>query len=252
MTTETSDFWYRAARHAHEEEAKDHHTRLARIASKYSYSFHVFIFQSPDDSLYYTVAAGNLSPRARKEVKQFFRGSSITLSPRDLAFVRKYIAEQHQRDDRAASTQGKGARIFEKNSDRRRMRPDQPGVAGTNSSAQADQTFYEKKERLLRRVQAGTATQTEKEWLKRWGFLEQAKPQQKSGSQSLNPTHQGSPTKTGPVYRYRGSMKATPVAKLEGPGGPGTHKNSYGKLVASKREQRGERRSVFVKYQSMR
>jgi len=38
-------------------------------------------------------------------------------------------------------------------------------------TAQDDQNFYEKKERLLRRVQAGTATQAQKEWLARWGFF---------------------------------------------------------------------------------
>ncbi len=43
-------------------------------------------------------------------------------------------------------------------------------------TAQDDQNFYEKKERLLRRVQAGTATQAQKEWLARWGFLEKPKP----------------------------------------------------------------------------
>lgn len=113
-------------------------------------------------------------------------------------------------------------------------------------TAQDDQNFYEKKERLLRCVQAGTATQAQKDWLKRWGFLEKSEPQ------PLNPTYPGSPTKTDPAYRYRGPIKATPVAKLEGPGGPGTHRNRYGKLVASKRGQRGKHRSVFVKYQSMR
>src|SRR5579885_1451609 len=64
-----------------------------------------------------------------------------------------------------------------------------------------------------------------------------------------NPTYPGSPTQTSPAYRYRGPMKATPVAKLEGPGGPGTHKNRYGKLVASKKGRRSRRRSMFVKYQ---
>lgn len=252
MATETSDFWYRAARHAHEQDAKVHYSQLARIASKYSYSFHILIFQSHDDSSYYTVAAGNLAPRARKEVKQFFSGSSITLSPRDLAFVRERVAEQHQRVDRATRAQGKAARTFEKNSNRERMRPDKPEVARTHASAQADQTFYEKKERPLHRVQAGTATQAQEDWLKRWGFLGQPKPQQKSELQPPNPAYPGSPTKTGPAYRYRGPMKATPVAKLEGPGGSGTHRNNYGKLVADKRGQSGKRRSVFVKYQSMR
>lgn len=47
-------------------------------------------------------------------------------------------------------------------------------------------------------------------------------------------------------------MKATPVAKLEGSGGPGTRRNRYGKLIAPKKGQRGKRRSVFAKYQSMR
>lgn len=252
MTTDTNDFWYRAARHVQEQDARDHYKQLARIASKYSYAFHILLFQSPDDASYYTVAAGNLSPRARKEVKQFFSGSSITLSPRDLALVRKRVAEQHQRFDRAASAQDKAVQTFEENGVRGRIRPGQPEVARTHSSAQADQAFYEKKERLLRRVQAGTATPDEEDWLKRWGFLGQPKPQQKSESQSSNPTYPGSPTETGPAYRYRGPMKATPVAKLEGPGGPGTHRNRYGKLVASKKGQGGKRRSVFVKYQSMR
>jgi hypothetical protein len=112
-------------------------------------------------------------------------------------------------------------------------------------TAQDDQNFYEKKERLLRRVQAGTATQAQKDWLVHWGFQEKSEPQ------PLKLTYD-SPTKTGPVYRYRDPMKATPVVKLEGPGGPGTRRNRYGKLIAPKKGQRGKRRSVFVKYQSMR
>ena len=110
-------------------------------------------------------------------------------------------------------------------------------------TAQDDQKFYEKKEQLLRRVQAGTATRAQIDWLVRWGFLERPSP-------TLKPTHD-SPTKTNKVYRYRGTMKATPVAKLEGPGGPGTRRNRYGNLVAPKGKG-GKRRSVFVKYQSMR
>ncbi len=111
-------------------------------------------------------------------------------------------------------------------------------------TAQDDQNFYEKKERFLRRVQAGTATQAQKEWLIHWGFLEKPKPppiKQKNDS----------PTRTTKVYRYRGPMKATPVGKLEGPGGPGTRRNRYGNLIAPKGKG-GKRRSVFVKYQSMR
>ncbi len=110
-------------------------------------------------------------------------------------------------------------------------------------AAQDDQNFYEKKERLLRRVQAGTATQAQKEWLIHWGFLEKPKP-------PLKPTYD-SPTHTNKIYRYRGAMKATPVAKLEGPGGPGTRRNRYGNLIAPKGKG-GKHRSVFVKYQSLR
>ena len=110
-------------------------------------------------------------------------------------------------------------------------------------AAQDDQKFYEKKEQLLRRVQAGTATQAQIDWLVRWGFLEKPKP-------PLKPTHD-SPTITNKVFRYRGTMKATPVVKLEGSGGPGTRRNRYGNLVAPKGKG-GKRRSVFVKYQSMR
>ncbi len=110
-------------------------------------------------------------------------------------------------------------------------------------AAQDDQNFYEKKERLLRRVQAGTATQAQKEWLVRWGFLEKPKS-------PLKPTYD-SPTHTNKVYRYRGAIKATPVAKLEGPGGPGTRRNRYSTLIEPKGKG-GKHRSVFVKYQSMR
>jgi hypothetical protein len=110
-------------------------------------------------------------------------------------------------------------------------------------TAQDDQNFYEKKERLLRRVQAGKATQAQIDWLVCWGFLEKPKP-------VLEPMD-GSPTITNKVYRYRGNMKATPVAKLEGPGGSGTRRNRYGNLIAPKGKG-GKRRSVFVKYQSMR
>jgi len=101
-------------------------------------------------------------------------------------------------------------------------------------TAQDDQNFYEKKERLLRCVQAGTATQAQKDWLMRWGFLEKPEPM------PLKTTYD-SPTKTGKVYRYRGPMKTTPVAKLEEPGGPGTRRNRYGKLIAPKKGQRGKR-----------
>lgn len=226
MTTNTSDFWYRAARHIHEKDARDYYNRLARIASKYSYVFHILIFQSPDDSLYYTVAAGNLSRQARREVQQFFSGSSVTLSQKNLAFALERIAEQHQR-----------------NGDRERMRPDKPGVAQTHSSAQADQNFYEKKERLLRRVQEGTATQAQEDWLKRRGFLGQPKPQRNPEPQSLNPTYPGRPTKTGPVYRYRGPMKVTPV--------PGTGA-SLPPQKSARRKNRRKHRSVWVKYQTMR
>ena len=111
-------------------------------------------------------------------------------------------------------------------------------------TAQDDQNFYAKKERLLLRVQAGTATQAQKEWLIRWGFLEKPNPP------PLKPTDDG-PTRTNKIYRYRGAMKATPVAKLEGPRGSGTRKNRYGNLIAPKGKG-GKRRSVFVKYQSMR
>jgi hypothetical protein len=234
MTTDTSDFWYRAARHTHGEEAKDHYNRLARIASKFSYGFHILLFQSPDDSSYYTVAAGNLSQQACKEVKQFFSGSSITLSPRDLAFVRQLVAEQHQRFNRSTSVQGKVARPFKKIGDREE-------VARTHSSAQADQTFYEKKGHFLRCVEAGTATQAQKAWLKRWGFLEKPKP-------LLKPTY-ASPTRTQKAYRYHARMKAVPVSKLEVAGGKGMRRNSYGKIVAS---PDNERKSVPDKPQTMR
>ena len=100
-------------------------------------------------------------------------------------------------------------------------------------TAQDDQNFYEKKKRLLRRMEARTATLAQKDWLKRWGFLENPKPM------PLEPTYD-SPTKTGAVYRYRGPMKVTPVAKLEEPRGPGTHMNSYGRPIASKKRQPGK------------
>ncbi len=103
-------------------------------------------------------------------------------------------------------------------------------------TAQDDQNFYEKKERLPRRVQAGTATQAQKEWLARWGFLEKPKPR------PLELTYD-SPTKTGKVYRYRGPMKATPVARVGGspsPKTPTSHKN------------RPKRHSVWAKSQTMR
>ncbi len=92
-------------------------------------------------------------------------------------------------------------------------------------TAQDDQNFYEKKERLLRYVEAGTATQAQKDWLMRWGFLEKPKPP------PLKPTYEN-PTQTNRVYRYRRS-KATPVSKAEGPGGGGTRMNRYGKLVSA-------------------
>jgi hypothetical protein len=71
-----------------------------------------------------------------------------------------------------------------------------------------DHKFYEQKERLLRRVKAGTATQAQKDWLIRWGFLERPKL-------LIKPTHK-SPTRTNRVYRYRGPMKATPIGTLGG------------------------------------
>ena len=92
-------------------------------------------------------------------------------------------------------------------------------------TAQDDQNFYEKKERLLRCVEAGTATQVQKAWLKRWGFLEQPKP-------PLKPTYEN-PTKTKKAYRYNARMKAVPISKLEVSGGKGTRRNSYGKIIAS-------------------
>ncbi len=95
-------------------------------------------------------------------------------------------------------------------------------------AAQDDQKFYEKKERLLRRVQAGTATQAQKEWLVRGGFLEKPKPP------PLKTTY-NSPTKTGKVYRYRGPMKAMPVARVEGSPPPKT---------PTSRKNRPKRRSM--------
>ncbi len=103
-------------------------------------------------------------------------------------------------------------------------------------TAQDDQNFYEKKERLLRRVQAGTATQAQKEWLARWGFLEKSKPP------PFKPTYD-SPTETGKVYRYRGPMKATPVAKIGESPPPKT---------PTSRKNRPKRRSVWSKSQTMR
>lgn len=103
-------------------------------------------------------------------------------------------------------------------------------------TAQDDQNFYEKKERLLRRVQAGTATQAQKEWLSHWGFLEKLKPP------LLKQTYD-SPTETGKVYRYRGPMKATPVAKVGGSPPPKTPMS---------RKNRPKRRSVWSKSQTMR
>ena len=104
-------------------------------------------------------------------------------------------------------------------------------------TAQDDKNFYEKKERLLRRVQAGTATQAQKDWLLRWGFLE--KPE----LLPLKPTYD-EPTRTNKVYRYRGPMKAIPTAKLEG--------SKYQPKNQTGRKKQPERRSVFVRYQSMR
>ena len=104
-------------------------------------------------------------------------------------------------------------------------------------TAQDDQNFYEKKERLLRCVEAGTATQVQKAWLKRWGFLEQPKP-------PLKPTYKN-PTKTKKAYRY----KAVPISKLEVSGGKGTRRNSYGKIIAS---PDNKRESVPDKSQTMR
>jgi hypothetical protein len=89
---------------------------------------------------------------------------------------------------------------------------------------QDDQNFYEKKERLLRRVQEGTATPSQKEWLIKWGFLEKPKPP------PLLPTYEN-PTRTNRIYRYR-RRRSVPTTKLEGQGGPGTHINRNGKLVA--------------------
>ncbi len=103
-------------------------------------------------------------------------------------------------------------------------------------TAQDDQNFYEKKERLLRRVQVGTATQAQKEWLARWGFLEKSKPP------PFKPTYD-SPTETGKVYRYRGPMKATPVAKIGESPPPKT---------PTSRKNRPKRRSVWSKSQTMR
>ncbi len=264
MTTEAGDFWYRAARHTDEKDAEKHYTQLAHIAAKCTTPFTVLIFQSPDDFSYYTIAVGNLSPQARERVKSFFRGSSITLSTKNLTYVRKLVAEQQrgigvseqrrkqlQRFELDRSAPGELTSKPEKDS-AGREHPRELRVAQPITTVQDNQNFHEKKEQLLRRVQAGTATQAQKDWLARWGFLGQPEPQQKSEPQSPNSTYPGSPTKIGPAYRYRGPMKATPVAKLEGPGGPGTHRNRYGKLVASKKGQGGKRRSVFVKYQSMR
>ncbi len=103
-------------------------------------------------------------------------------------------------------------------------------------TAQDDQNFYEKKERLLRRVQAGTATQAQKDWLVRWGFLEKPKPI------PLNPSYDNL-TITGKVYRYRGPMKATPVIRV---GGSPPAKTPTG------RKNRPKRRSVWAKSQTMR
>jgi hypothetical protein len=47
-------------------------------------------------------------------------------------------------------------------------------------TAQDDQNFYEHKERLLRYVRAGTATWEQKDWLKRWGFLDKPQPPKKA------------------------------------------------------------------------
>lgn len=109
-------------------------------------------------------------------------------------------------------------------------------------TAQDDQNFYEKKERLLRRVQAGTATQTQKDWLARWGFLEKTEPQQKTKPLPLKATYD-TPTKTGLVYRYRGPMKATPVPRIDGLPPPKT---------PTSRKSRRKHRSVWAKSQTMR
>ena len=105
-------------------------------------------------------------------------------------------------------------------------------------TAQDDQKFYEKKERLLRRVRAGTATQAEKEWLTHWGFLEKPK------SPPLKRTSE-SPTHTNKVYRYRGPMSARPLAKVEGSPQAEPRPKKGG------RKSRPKKRSVWVKYQSM-
>lgn len=87
--------------------------------------------------------------------------------------------------------------------------------------------FYEKKERLLRKVRAGTATPEQKDWLRHWGFLEEPKPQ------PLKPTY-STPTHTNTIYRYRRPMKATPVAKLAGLGGIGEPKKKRRKRKSQK------------------
>lgn len=107
-------------------------------------------------------------------------------------------------------------------------------------TAQDDQDFYEKKERLLRRVQAGTATKVQKEWLIHWGFLEKPKPP------PLKPTDD-SPTRTNRVYRYRGSMPVTPSGKLEG-----SPQAEPRPKKPTSRKKRPKARSVWVKYQPMR
>jgi len=105
-------------------------------------------------------------------------------------------------------------------------------------TAQDDQNFYEKKERLLHRVQAGTATQAQKEWLIHWEFLEKPKL-------PLKPMHD-SPTRTNKVYRYRGPMSATPSAKLEG-----SPQAEPRPKKPTSRKNRSKSRSVRVKYQTM-
>ena len=199
MATGTDDFWYRAARHAREDRAREQYAPLLRLAKSSPLSFAVLLFQS-DDTFYYTVVSGNFPPHARKAIKTIFRGISVTLSPENLRVVRALL-KRHQEGiflHQSGRTTTDVLARTNKSSDR----PRQPGK-------QNDQDFYEKKERLLRRLHAGIATSAQKDWLAHWGFLESEEPKQ--APHPLPPTYPGSPTKTRVAYRYRGPMKATPL-----------------------------------------
>lgn len=86
-------------------------------------------------------------------------------------------------------------------------------------TAQDDQEFYEKRDRFLGYVQAGTATQEQIDWLMQWLFLEWPKVKRvKKPEMSARQVRPGKRASIEIVYRYRGPMKATPFAQAKGTG----------------------------------